>query len=892
VDNPAFAAGGGSPYQGQTRPLCDAKLFTVQPGKASSGNFNLFTPTPIPGKLWGLINDDLNLSTNPQDIMFGEKRGLANVPIGIYDYSNRLITTVLSDPNGFYDLTLPSTGTYNCPLPAGPCPNVYRLVGNDPGQPGSLNAYYNPQYKTISASFEVWPGLVIPADHAPIPNGSMIATPGSQNNQPAQCKLDSATPQIFTVSKPYARLSDSATNRTITINGDSFSTAGTVTLTNSAGTTTTLVTSSWSNRAIVLTVPNTQTPGTYQLNVNVGTQKSPNGLTFNVIGSRNGVTYNPKVYEVGPGLTSSNGVTRFNSSRSIYTFPYDRNSNKGPVQAALDAAANDSQALVVVYPGTGVVPTNPNGNSLFNANGAYFENLVIHSALKLQGVGPGGIYSDGSSINGSVIDGSAFGNETYGDGWRTNYAGLANPNTPLGEGAAITVIGNNRFNTNGWNASVDGLLVTGGDQMGTNTKANSVPGGVVITQGGGIFLYQNAQKMQITNNIIRGNGGAYGGGIRIGTPFVAGGTNNNTNLKISYNRIISNGGTNLAGGIGIFNGTNSYEIDHNDVCGNYSGEYGGGISQYGNSPGGKIHDNRIYFNTSFDEGGGIILAGELPGNPANLSQGTGAIDIYNNQIQANLANDDGGGIRLLMAGNFPINIYNNMIVNNVSTHEGGGIAIDDAPNTRIYNNTIMKNITTATASTSNGLPAPAGISTAGNSTQLQATLPTGSPTFSNPLLFNNILWDNRAGHWSSSSLQLVGIGLTGDATPINYWDMGAADGSGLLSPTNSVLQSTTGTVSSTTNVVSTDPQVVKTYDLSVAVFPWRTNPTFTGAAVVAVELPPNLLGDYHLSAATPATIVNGGVPSKTVGNTTVNAPAFDIDNQNRTTPISIGADER
>ena len=87
------------------------------------------------------------------------------------------------------------------------------------------------------------------------------------------------------------------------------------------------------------------------------------------------------------------------------------------------------------------------------------------------------------------------------------------------------------------------------------------------------------------------------------------------------------------------------------------------------------------------------------------------MDIHDNMVQANLANDDGGGIRFLMAGNYPINVYNNMIVNNVSTHEGGGIAIDDAPNVRIYNNTIMKNITTATAMTSTGAPAPAGLST-------------------------------------------------------------------------------------------------------------------------------------------------------------------------------------
>ena len=155
-----------------------------------------------------------------------------------------------------------------------------------------------------------------------------------------------------------------------------------------------------------------------------------------------------------------------------------------------------------------------------------------------------------------------------------------------------------------------------------------------------------------------------------------------------------------------------------------------------------------------------MIAGALPATVGTLSEGSGAVDIYSNQIQANLANDDGGGIRFLMAGNSPINITNNMIVNNVSTHEGGGIGMDDAPNVRLVNNTIMKNLTTATAVTSNGDPAPAGLSTTSNSVQLQATLPAGSPTFSNPLLANNIFWDNRAGTRAGTSV--TGIGVAGD----------------------------------------------------------------------------------------------------------------------------------
>ncbi len=152
------------------------------------------------------------------------------------------------------------------------------------------------------------------------------------------------------------------------------------------------------------------------------------------------------------------------------------------------------------------------------------------------------------------------------------------------------------------------------------------------------------------------------------------------------------------------------------------------------------------------------------------------MNIYNNLIQANLANDDGGGLRFLMAGNFPMNVYNNMIVNNVSTHEGGGIAINDAPNVRIYNNTIMKNLTTATAVDQRRAARAGRVVHVANSDQLQATLPGGSPLFSNPLLFNNIFWDNRAG--TRTGATVIGLGIPGDATPIDRWDIGIADGTG------------------------------------------------------------------------------------------------------------------
>ncbi len=379
---------------------------------------------------------------------------------------------------------------------------------------------------------------------------------------------------------------------------------------------------------------------------------------------------------------------------------------------------------------------------------------------------------------------------------------------------------------------------------------------------------------------MENNGGSYGT-IRIGTPNISTALNNNHNVLIAHNRILANGGTNLAGAIGLFGGSDGYVVASNDICGNFSAEYGGGISHFGYSPNGSIRNNRIYFNHSYDEGAGVIVAGELATNPAALygqpggPQGSGAVSIYNNLIQANMAEDDGGGLRFLMAGNFPMDVFNNMIVNNISMHEGGGVAIDDAPDVRFYNNTVMNNKTTATAITSDGQPAPAGLSTGSNSTQLQLTLPAGSPTYSNPLLFNDIFANNWAGTRGINTV----TGITpGDANP---WDLGAVGGAGTLSPTNSI--------------VNSDPLVVATLDIPLSFTSWRTNINFVGAIMVTADLPPNLLGDYHLSGNT-SPAYNTGAAS----NSGIDAPAFDIDQQMRPYPYSgpqsqrrvdIGADE-
>jgi hypothetical protein len=403
-----------------------------------------------------------------------------------------------------------------------------------------------------------------------------------------------------------------------------------------------------------------------------------------------------------------------------------------------------------------------------------------------------------------------------------------------------------------------------------------------------VYLHAEARYARVTDNLIVGNSGSYGGAIRIGTPYV---NTHNENVAVSRNQIRDNGGTNLAGGIGIFAGSNGYSVDHNAICGNFSAEYGGGVSHFGLSPNGSISANRIWLNQSYDEAGGVMIAGELPSDPTKPSPGSGAVSIDANTIEANLANDDGGGLRLLQAGNFPISVTNNMVVDNVSTHEGGGIALDDSVDVRVVNNTVIGNLTTATAATSNGKPAPAGLSTATNSDQLQATLPAGAATFSDPKLFNNILWNNRAGSWNGVYVTGIGAPDAPAGDPLNFWDMGSLDPGVTLTPTNSVLQTATGTAPSATNTVGQDPQVKTPFTATVTIETSRAFPSFRQAVIVVQPVPLNQMGDYHLvGPASPAS--NRGVGSRAYGSVTVTAPRSDFDGQPRSfTRPDAGADE-
>jgi uncharacterized repeat protein (TIGR01451 family) len=206
----------------------------------------------------------------------------------------------------------------------------------------------------------------------------------------------------------------------------------------------------------------------------------------------------------------------------------------------------------------------------------------------------------------------------------------------------------------------------------------------------------------------------------------------------------------------------------------------------------------------------------------------------------------------------------------------------------VYNNTIMKNLTTATAITSNGQPAPAGLSTSLNSNLLKTFVPAAG-NFSNPVVFNNIFWDNRAGTRTLNSV----IGLSN--ADANHWDLGVADGTAtdLVALRNSIVQQVGGYADGGNNLrPAAGPQVVSTYDVGVTFNSWRNNPAFLGAILISADLPPNQMGDYHLANGSPA--IDAGAASWTIGSATYSAPGFDYDNQLRPAGngFDIGADEK
>lgn len=790
--------------------LCDRKQVVVKNGNAglnAAANFFMFTEVPMAANVTGIILDDLANTINPASPAYGEKYAVPHLPVSFRDWTGKEIARVYSDQNGTYNTLLPSTLSANVPNPSGYSPNMMTACMNDPGpiskdpttglaiQP-ITDPFFDRRYSQFCYTFQYMPGSTTHLDTPVVP----VAAFAGPSKNPVDCAIENGVPGIYSVANvanpnngPYVaggspsgnaarqlRITSQGVQTVInpafnqmeppsltnpkTIKRDyRFGTSGAVTLTrymngqpSSPAYVTAAIIVNWSNNAIVAELPADLPVGEYQLEVRRGNATS--------------------------GKTSKTAVTvTYGGDAPIVVSPGEK------IQTAIDNAPVG--ALIAVKPGmynemlvmSKRVRLQGQGaaSTIINANkGQAAENLEawrhrVNSSLCLDPVS--GTYpTAGCMPQWDLLPGQGVG----------AFNGPNNEPTLFGteEGAAVTVLASNPtgpYLTN---------VFSGDSGVGVNSLINARIDGFTLTnsdQGGGVFINGYAQNVEVANNLVNGNTGDYGGGVRVGHPNleVAGAPVDawNDNVSIHHNDINQNGNAApdaVGGGVALYMGSDNYRVNNNQICGNFSISHGGGIGHLGLNRNGKIENNTIIFNQSFNQqnpahGGGIFIGGE-PSPLLGLSLGSGSVRVAGNRIQGNQAGaGDGGGIRAQfvngqdvlenpdsLASWHKLTLVNNMIVNNVAGL-AGAVSLQDVAYSAIDYNTIANNDSTATAmgafapnSTSTSFNQPAGIVAYEHSAALddsigQADEVVNYHVHANPELVNNIILHNRSFHFDT-----------------------------------------------------------------------------------------------------------------------------------------------
>jgi len=750
-----------APFAGQTRPLCDRKQVILSAGQNAAADFFLFTQVPKAARAVGFVNNDLAAEFNQASPVYGEKLAAPWIPVSFRDWKGNELTRIYTDEFGSYNTMLPSTYTVNVPSPTGISPNMITLILNDPYQADGVtpDSFHDPDYAVTSWTFNYMPGATSYLDTPIVPvaafvandvrldtgpaNGTPViyATATDSQAGPLVCTDTNVLPAVLTINTPpggtiiirnplYPNLS---TQPTITrdVGFGAVQGTGRVTLDGVD-----LPVASWTNTQIQVNVPDGSATGRVLVT-------RDNGLTSEI-----GVTLN---------ILDCSGLT-------VHTVAVG-----GSIQAAVDAAAAGDIILV--------------------GTGGFNENVIMDKPVRLQGAGVG------TFINGNPVPLDRL------DLWHDRVETLDpsgqiiteyNLRTPFsaGEAPGIFVVGETPFpNGQDFNpgnpftvpgqAAIDGFTISG-------SKA-----------GGAIFAFSGALGLVISNNNITGNQGTYAGGIVIGAPELGlaglGFDPGNDGIIIRHNKIHRNGGIQGGGGMALNEGSDGYLVEENIIFGNFGRYNGGGIQHRGLSLGNNvIRKNRILFNEIFygallalaGDGAGIYIGGDTAGGT-----GSGSVTIDGNLIQGNMTGSgNGGGIRAFAVNGqdvadspaddtswYRLNIFNNMIVNNVAGNSGAGISLQDVARANIVNNTIARNDSTATsalafqAGQANSTPQPAGIAAGVHSAILQGLFGLAQPGYSDPLLVNNIVWQNRS--WYNDATLNAGAGGLAPNPAGQYWDI-------------------------------------------------------------------------------------------------------------------------
>ena len=415
-------------------------------------------------------------------------------------------------------------------------------------------------------------------------------------------------------------------------------------------------------------------------------------------------------------------------------------------------------------------------------------------------------YGSNFLCNPSRIDGMTFTNSSQGGGGIFLH----------GWNHYLEVSNNRVFNNSG--------TLTGGIVVGET----ETPPANIDALGNQLPLLFNS-NVSVHNNSITQNT-AYGDELNSNTPASAGGVtfcDGSDYYKFSYNWVCGNLSMGDGGGVAHFGFSWNGDIEHNSIVFNQSSNptlttYGGGLIAEGVGPDGTLCEN-----------GAVDVD-----CPPELSDGIGpGLTINANLIMGNTAESgSGGGLRLQHVNGtevqrnpnspnqwYQVSVTNNIIANNVAGWTGGGVSLLDAVNVNFINNTVVSNDTTASAGVlfdTNSAPnanvpppgcdptitppppactnasvttssfMPAGLETEKNSGLLSSVFSNPSVTclpghpqctmFSNPVLENNLFWQNRSFHITTvppSSVVQLQPALTQTATGgcpsgATYWDIG------------------------------------------------------------------------------------------------------------------------
>jgi len=882
-------------YNGMQRPLCDKKQVTVSDGINAAADFHMFTEVPKAARAVGLITNDLGI-TLPGAQVFVEKFAPAWIPVSFKYFDGKEITRVYSDEFGAYNALLPSTFTINPPIPTGVSPHMIDVCLNDPGpipDPNNLgqfitDPYYNPSLGQVCYTLDFWPGKTTYLDTPLIP----VAGFTEAVTTTLDCEYPDHTPEIYSVTGPGAK-------------GPYVDTLPSV--------------------VQILSVGNKQVPNPLYNPQNPGTVPQLITRDYGFGGVPGTVKIGNVTITVPPSGWATDGKTITVTVPPLPTGQYELLVTRGdnglstPVGVTLHIGgpAPLEVGLAKTYTTIqGAINAASPGQLITVSPGVYNENVILYKNVKLQGWGAA-----------STIINALF-TQQKAQPWHTMVDSLI-----LG-GFVSTVPGQDTTFVTEEGAGIMVLAKNDGS-FGPNPRARI--DGLTIrsaSPGGGLFVNGYAHYLEISNNKIVNNQGAYSGGIRIGTPSLTSAScpnypnyycsSNNDNIYIHHNYISMNGQSGAAfagqtsggGGVSFYNGSDNYQLTDNFICGNFSTNWGGGIVHSGKSNGGLIADNKIIFNdasfgatASGGSAGGILISGE-PAPPVapvgTLTPGTGSVTIDGNLIQGNLAGAGlGGGIYAYSVNGqdvasspsksanwYALNIFNNMIVNNVAGF-AGAVALQDVTKATIVNNTVMHNDSTATgirAFTGGALqvstPQAAGIVSELHSLELRNVGGSFAQTFSDPVLVNNIVWHNRSFYYDGT----INGGLGGlVANPVPYWDLSVIGIPQVFGPSDPhlhpqfcILTNLTG-YPGATNIAS-DPLVVNSYLNNLVA---AASPGEGGNFISVYQTQLTLMGNYHITGLSPA--VNNGT------NAYLAQVPLDFDGQTRPSPgnnkVDIGADE-